>query len=62
MSANVSWQRRHALHLASQLPDDPAEALIVLSFAKQIVENFLTPSKEEVPPRAEGAVVALRRR
>jgi hypothetical protein len=36
-----SWHRRHAVQIASALPDDPGDALIVLRLATQIVTDFL---------------------
>lgn len=36
-----AWQRRHAIHVVSQLPDDPQDALAVLRFAVEVVERFL---------------------
>lgn len=33
--------RRHAIQIAAQLPDDPAEAIEVLRLAAEVVENFL---------------------
>jgi hypothetical protein len=38
------WQRRHAIHVVGELPDDPAEALIVLRLATELVEKFLIPA------------------
>jgi hypothetical protein len=35
------WHRRHALQIVAQLPDDPADALIVLEHARKLVEEFL---------------------
>ena len=35
------WQKRHAIQIASQLPDDPQDALAVLAYAKVLVEQFL---------------------
>lgn len=37
----VGWQKRQALTLASQLPDDPREALLILELTKNLVEQFL---------------------
>jgi hypothetical protein len=41
-----AWQRRHAIHVVSQLPDDPEDALAVLRFATVIVERFLMAPQE----------------
>jgi uncharacterized radical SAM superfamily protein len=45
------WQRRQALQIAAMLPDDPNDALQVLSYARELVEKFLqggaAPSGED---------------
>lgn len=48
MTEVLGWQRRHAIHIVSELPDDPADALAVLRFATEVVERFLLP-QEPVP-------------
>lgn len=50
-----SWHRRHAIQIAAQLPEDPADALLVLELAKQLVEEFLRP--QTALERAVGAEV-----
>ena len=35
------WQRRHAIQIAAQLPENTADALLVLELAKELVESFL---------------------
>lgn len=37
----IDWRRRQALQIASQLPEDPKDALAVLDHAKTLVERFL---------------------
>lgn len=39
------WKRRHAIQIAAQLPDDPADALAVLELAKALVVGFLLSSQ-----------------
>lgn len=36
-----TWLRRHAIQIAAQLPENPDDALRVLEFTKQLVEDFL---------------------
>lgn len=48
------WVRRHALHLASQLPDDPEDALAVLAYARELVEFM---SRDHQPTRATPVLV-----
>lgn len=35
------WLRRQAVQIASQLPEDPSDAINVLRYAHDIVERFL---------------------
>ena len=39
-----AWQRRHAIHIVSELPDDYNDAILVLRFALNIVEQFFSPT------------------
>ena len=52
-----SWHRRHAVMLASQLPDNPEDGLIILRLATRLVVEFL--AKEEEAPA--GKLIAIRR-
>jgi len=36
MGEVLAWHRRHAIHIASQLPEDPEDALAVLRAALKI--------------------------
>jgi hypothetical protein len=47
-----TWHRRHALTLASQLPDDRDDALAVLDCVRELVATFLqsdTPDPAKAP-------------
>lgn len=44
MGVPQGWHRRQAITLASQLPDNPADALLVLQAARELVETFLMPA------------------
>jgi hypothetical protein len=37
----ADWRRRHALNIASQLPEDPADGLVILDVAREIVVTLL---------------------
>jgi hypothetical protein len=52
------WHRRQAITLASQLPDNPADALMVLQAARELVETFLQPDTPE-PAKATAKIVTL---
>lgn len=43
MTESQGWQRRHAIHIVSELPEDPQDALMVLHLAIEVVEQFLLP-------------------
>ncbi|MCG2665871.1 hypothetical protein ACFPFP_02870 [Bradyrhizobium sp. GCM10023182] len=51
-----SWHRRHAVMLASQLPEKTEDALAVLRLATQLVTDFLA---EGEPMQKPAPVVAL---
>jgi hypothetical protein len=40
MSNDKSWLLRHALYMASNLPDDPDDARAVLRILNELVDNF----------------------
>lgn len=47
-----NWHRRHAVMLASQLPEEAADALTVLRLATELVTGFLTgpePTQKPAP-------------
>ena len=54
----MNWHRRHALMLATQLPDDIADARLVLEAANELVETFLT---ERIEGPARPNVLLLNR-
>jgi hypothetical protein len=52
------WHRRHAIGIAAQLPETPADALIVLELAKSLVEGFLC-GRDQAPLERPAVVVAF---
>lgn len=52
------WQRRHAVQIVAQLPEDVADALAVLEEAKKLVEGFLA-EPGQAPLRPEGRDVVM---
>jgi hypothetical protein len=50
------WHRRHALMIASQLPDGKADALAVLDCVRELVATFL---KSDEPEPAKATIVTL---
>ena len=45
-----TWHRRHAVMLASQLPECTDDALIILRLTAQLVTDFLTQADEAQKP------------
>lgn len=41
MRRGKQWHRRAAIHLAGQLPEDPADALVVLDLMRDLLVNWL---------------------
>lgn len=50
MAKIETWHRRHAVMLASQLPEDTTDAKLVLQAVQELVETFLMQSPEGPPP------------
>ncbi len=56
-----AWHRRHALSLVAQLPEDVDDALLVIAYMRDVVENFLVPEREPASlSGARGIVASLR--
>src|SRR5882672_3876833 len=47
----LPWHRRHAVMLASQLPEDTLDALIILRLEIELVEGFLAGSDKPEPAK-----------
>ncbi|MGK7057087.1 hypothetical protein AB4853_11475 [Bradyrhizobium sp. 1050_B9_N1_2] len=45
-----SWHRRHAIQLASQLPDGTEDAMIILRLMGQLVTDFLEAPEPTLKP------------
>jgi hypothetical protein len=54
--ADNNWHRRHAVQVVCSLPDDSADALRILDFARELVVGFL--SGDALEP-AKASVVTL---
>jgi hypothetical protein len=54
--ATAPWQKRHALQIASQLPDDLEDALLILRYAREIIERL----HNDEPPSASRPVLAFK--
>lgn len=40
----IAWLRRHAIQMAAQLPEDPADARRVLDLMRDLLEKFIAPT------------------
>lgn len=49
MRMTLQWHRRHAISIASQLPENPEDALLVLEEARLLVESYLVGIPEQEP-------------
>lgn len=47
-----AWKRRAAIQIVSQLPEETADALRVLDFARELVEEFLAEEPRQPRLRA----------
>lgn len=59
MPDDRGWQRRVALQIAAQLPENLDDALAVLHLTKELVEVFLGAGQARAPGRGSGEVVAF---
>jgi hypothetical protein len=48
----ADWRRRHALTLASQLPENQADALVILDLVRELVVSFLQAGPALEPEKA----------
>jgi hypothetical protein len=46
----MSWQRRHALQLAMQLPEGVEDARLVIKHMTELLEGFLLVQEAPPPP------------
>lgn len=61
MSDVQGWHKRHAISLASQLPEAPEDAEIILRLALDLVDSFLRDDPKPVAPEREGVILLLTR-
>jgi hypothetical protein len=52
-----NWHRRHAVMLASQLPEETADALVVLDLVRELLTSFL--GGEPQPEATKAPIVTL---
>lgn len=43
---NHEWRKRHALQIASQLPEQHDDALAIMALVQELVDGFLAPPKD----------------
>lgn len=47
MRKPLAWHRRHALNIAGQLPENVADARLVLQAVEELVEGFLNQAPDD---------------
>jgi hypothetical protein len=47
----LPWHRRQAIRIAAALPENTADALVVLRLASELVEGFLADSDKHEPAK-----------
>lgn len=53
----TNWHRRQAMNIASQLPEDPADAWAILQCVEQLIIFFEGPPPSSEPGNGDQAVV-----
>ncbi len=51
MGMPLAWHRRHALLLASQLPDNLSDAKLVIEAVTELLETFMASASAQEPDR-----------
>lgn len=51
MGMPLSWHRRHAMMLASQLPENPADAELVMEAMVELLHTFMAKAPLADPER-----------
>jgi len=52
MAKIETWHRRHAVQLASQLPDDLDDARIIIRLTQELLDSFLAEPEQLTRPVA----------
>ncbi len=52
----LTWHKRHALLLASQLPEDQGDAQMVVQALKELLETFLAESGPDIAELASNVL------
>jgi len=50
------WHRRHAIMLAGQLPEDTADARLVVQAIQELLDTFLKGNQGQEPVRADNVL------
>lgn len=59
MGMPLAWHKRHALLIASQLPENPADARLVLEAITELVETFIARGDGEQAERPSNVLPFL---
>jgi hypothetical protein len=58
MGMPLLWHKRHALLIASQLPDDPADAQMVLQALTDLMGTFLVDTQAQAAATVTGVLAS----
>ncbi len=53
----LSWHRRVAMTLASQMPEESADAQLVMIALQDLMDNFMGKAPQEEQPQKSGNVL-----
>lgn len=56
MGIPLPWHKRHALLLASQLPENTDDAHMVIQALTELLDTFLTRDGEDMPQLADNVL------
>lgn len=56
MGMPLLWHRRHAMILAGQLPENPADAALVLQAIHELMDTFLNKAPAQEPERPDNVL------
>jgi hypothetical protein len=56
MGTPLLWHRRHAIMIAAQLPENVADARLVLQAIQELMDTFLRDERPKSPERSENVL------
>lgn len=56
MGTPLLWHRRHAMIIAGQLPENPADAELVIQAVQELMQTFLNKASTQGPERSDNVL------